>query len=70
MTLADGLRRAVHELGALLTDAVAMATSTLARALRLPGVGRLEVGATADIVVLDDDLRVAAVMHQGDWLPR
>lgn len=68
--LADSLRRAVHELGVALADAVAMATSTPARALRLPDVGRLEAGATADVVVLDDDLRVAAVMHRGGWVPR
>jgi N-acetylglucosamine-6-phosphate deacetylase len=46
-----------------------MATTTPARALSLPGVGILEAGAAADIVVLDDDLRVSAVMHRGGWLP-
>jgi N-acetylglucosamine-6-phosphate deacetylase len=68
--LADGLRRAVHHLGATLADATAMVTSTPARALGLPDVGRLEAGAVADVVALDDDLRVTAVMHQGSWLPR
>jgi N-acetylglucosamine-6-phosphate deacetylase len=68
--LADALRRAVHELGVALADAAAMATSTPARALRLPDIGRLEAGAMADVVVLDDDLRVAAVMYRGDWIPR
>jgi N-acetylglucosamine-6-phosphate deacetylase len=67
--LADSLARAVRELGVPLADAVAMVTSTPARALRLPDVGRLETGATADLVVLDDDLRVQAVMHSGAWLP-
>ena len=70
MSLADSLRRAVHELGVPLADAVAMVTSTPARALGLPDVGRLETGAIADVVLLDDDLRVAAVMHRGGWLPR
>lgn len=69
-SLASSLRRAVHQLGVPLADAVAMATSTPARALGLPDVGRLEPGALADIVVLDDDLRVTAVMHRGGWLPR
>jgi N-acetylglucosamine-6-phosphate deacetylase len=68
--LADGLRRAVHELAVPLADATAMATSTPARALGLSDVGRLEPGALADIVVLDDDLRVAAVMHRGSWISR
>ena len=53
-----------------LADATAMATSTPARALRLRDVGRLEAGAMADVVALDDDLRVTAVMHQGGWIPR
>lgn len=70
MSLAHSLRRAVHQLGVPLADAVTMATSTPARALGLPDVGRLEPGALADIVVLDDDLRVTAVMHRGAWLPR
>ncbi|MGH3358576.1 MAG: N-acetylglucosamine-6-phosphate deacetylase [Nocardioidaceae bacterium] len=68
-SLADSLRRAVRELGVPLADAVAMTTSTPANALALPDVGRLEPGATADLVVLDDDLRVAVVMHRGGWLP-
>jgi N-acetylglucosamine-6-phosphate deacetylase len=68
--LADGLRRAVLELGVPLADATAMATSTPARALGWPDVGRLEAGATADVLVLDDDLRVTEVMHRGSWIPR
>jgi len=68
--LADGLRRAVLELGVPLADATAMATSTPARALGWPDVGRLEAGAMADILVLDDDLRVTEVMHRGSWIPR
>jgi N-acetylglucosamine-6-phosphate deacetylase len=68
--LADSLRRAVNELGVPLADAAAMATSTPARALGLTDVGRLEAGALADVVVLDDELRVAAVMHRGSWIPR
>jgi len=68
--LADGLRRAVLELGVPLADATAMATSTPARALGWPDVGRLEAGAMADVLVLDDDLRVTEVMHRGSWIPR
>jgi N-acetylglucosamine-6-phosphate deacetylase len=68
--LADSLRRAVLELAVPLAVATAMATSTPARALGLSDVGRLEPGALADIVVLDDDLRVARVMHRGSWIPR
>jgi N-acetylglucosamine-6-phosphate deacetylase len=68
--LADSLRRAVQVLGVPLAEATAMATTTPARALQLPDVGRLEAGAMADIVALDADLRVAAVMHHGSWVPR
>lgn len=68
--LAETFRRAVQELRMPLVDATAMATSTPARALRLRDVGRLEAGAMADVVALDDDLRVTAVMHQGAWIPR
>jgi N-acetylglucosamine-6-phosphate deacetylase len=68
--LADSFRRAVQVLGVPLADATAMATTTPARALRLPDVGRLEAGAMADVVALDDDLRVTAVMHQGGWISR
>jgi N-acetylglucosamine-6-phosphate deacetylase len=53
-----------------LADATAMATSTPARALGWPDVGRLEAGAMADVLVLDDDLRVTEVMHRGSWIPR
>jgi N-acetylglucosamine-6-phosphate deacetylase len=68
--LADSLRRCVQKLGVPLADATAMATSTPARALGLSDVGRLEPGALADLVVLDDDLQVEAVMHRGSWIPR
>jgi beta-aspartyl-dipeptidase (metallo-type) len=45
-------------------------TSNVARLLRLPGKGRIAVGADADLVVLDDTLRVADVMARGAWMVR
>jgi beta-aspartyl-dipeptidase (metallo-type) len=45
-------------------------TSNAADLLRLPGKGRLTVGADADLVVLDDTLRVADVMARGAWMVR
>ncbi len=45
-----------------------MTSATPARALGLDRVGELRVGYAADLVVLDRDLRVAAVMAHGDWL--
>lgn len=42
-------------------------TSNVADLLRLPAKGRIEVGADADLVVLDDDNRPADVMARGRW---
>ncbi|MGZ4565005.1 MAG: amidohydrolase family protein, partial [Mycobacterium sp.] len=41
--------------------------ATPARALGLERVGSLRAGCDADLVVLDRDLRVAAVMVAGRW---
>ena len=54
---------------AALADAVRMTSTTPARALGLPDVGSLRAGAQADLVVLDRDLQVSAVMAHGSWLP-
>ncbi|MFN9089702.1 MAG: beta-aspartyl-peptidase [Gemmatimonadaceae bacterium] len=45
-------------------------TSNAADLLRLPGKGRLTVGADADLVVLDDTLHVTEVMARGAWQVR
>ncbi len=42
-------------------------TSSPARLLRLPGKGAIEVGADADLVVLDERGEVADVMVRGRW---
>jgi N-acetylglucosamine-6-phosphate deacetylase len=66
-TLADAVRFAVAEAGVPLQAAVAAATSTPAALMGLPDVGRLAVGAWADLVLMTPDLRVAGVMHRGAW---
>ncbi|BBX48370.1 N-acetylglucosamine-6-phosphate deacetylase [Mycobacterium cookii] len=53
---------------AALTAAVGLTSTTPARALGLDDAGNLRVGAQANLVVLDGDLRVAAVMAHGSWL--
>jgi N-acetylglucosamine-6-phosphate deacetylase len=67
----DQLFRTVASLGsdrdATLTAAVQMTSMTPARALGLDNVGSLRVGAEADLVVLDRDLQVTAVMADGEW---
>jgi len=50
-----------------LAAAVQMTSATPARALGLERVGRLRPGYDANLVVLDRDLQVAAVMVRGDW---
>ncbi|MCV7030191.1 N-acetylglucosamine-6-phosphate deacetylase [Mycobacterium sherrisii] len=67
----DRLFRAAAQLGpdpdAALAAAVRMTSATPARALGLHGVGALRDGYAADLVVLDRELRVTAVMVGGDW---
>ncbi len=68
----DRLFRAVAGMGedrdAGLAAAVQTTAATPARALGLDRVGGLRPGYDANLVVLDRDLRVAAVMAHGDWL--
>lgn len=52
---------------ASLAGAVQMTSATPARALGLRGVGALRPGHAANLVVLDGDLRLTAVMAHGDW---
>ena len=65
----DRLFRLVAGLGsaAALTAAVQMTSTTPARALGLDRVGELRAGCDADLVALDRDLRVTAVMARGNW---
>jgi N-acetylglucosamine-6-phosphate deacetylase len=53
---------------AALVAAVQMTAATPARVLGLERVGALRVGADANLVVLDRDLRVTAVLAHGGWL--
>ena len=53
---------------AALAAAVQMTSTTPARAVGLTDVGYLRVGAQADLVVLDSDLQISAVLARGSWL--
>ncbi len=67
LTLDAALRRAVGA-GIALPDAVRMLSSTPARALGLADeVGAITAGLRADLVVLDEELRVVRVMRAGRW---
>lgn len=69
LTMDRAVRRAVRALGVALPDAVRAATTTPARVLSLePALGRIAVGARADLVVLDGELSVRAVMRGGRWV--
>ena len=68
----DQLFRNVAALGedrdAALVAAVQMTSATPARALRLEHVGGLRPGYDANLVVLERDLQVTAVMVRGGWV--
>jgi N-acetylglucosamine-6-phosphate deacetylase len=68
----DRLFRTVARLGSdeALAAAVQMTSATPARALGLDGVGNLRPGYDANLVVLDHDFQLTAVMVQGAWRPR
>jgi N-acetylglucosamine-6-phosphate deacetylase len=68
LTLDAAVRRLVRDVGIDIGDAVTASSATPARALGLADrTGTLEVGKDADLVVLDGDLEVAAVMAGGAW---
>ncbi|MFF3221993.1 N-acetylglucosamine-6-phosphate deacetylase [Nocardia suismassiliense] len=67
-TLLDCVARAVRDSGVSLADAVLAATSTPAAALRLPDVGDLRTGYFADMLIVDETLRLRRVLRRGQWL--
>jgi N-acetylglucosamine-6-phosphate deacetylase len=65
LTMDAALRRAVHS-GVSMVDAARMAATTPARVLGLSDeIGAVHTGLRADIVVLDDELRVTIVLRSG-----
>ncbi len=68
LTMDRALRYAVTVAGVPLDLAVEASSSTPARVLGLTDVGAITAGRRADLVHLDDDLEVVAVMRAGDWL--
>ncbi|MHB8188583.1 MAG: N-acetylglucosamine-6-phosphate deacetylase [Dermatophilaceae bacterium] len=68
-TMLDVVRWCVQSAGIPLLDAVTAASSTPSQTLALAGIGGLQAGNLADVVVVDDDLRLDAVLRRGVWLP-
>lgn len=65
-SLASTLQNLLQQ-GVPLGDALPAITSNVARLLRLHDKGIIEVGASADLVVLDDENRISDVMVGGVW---
>ncbi|MFD3687303.1 N-acetylglucosamine-6-phosphate deacetylase [Nocardiopsis sp. NPDC058631] len=68
IVLPQAVRNAVGGLGVGVPEAVRSASSVPAAALGLAGVGRIEVGGHADLVVMGGALTVDDVMYQGAWV--
>jgi N-acetylglucosamine-6-phosphate deacetylase len=67
LTMAEAVRHTVEKLGVSVPAAARMASHTPARALGLPDVGDIRVGARADLVLLDDEAHLRATMRRGQW---
>ena len=67
VTMIEAVRN-LHALGVALDEALGAASSVPARIAGRPDLGRLEPGAPADIVVLDDRLEVVRVLLEGEVL--
>jgi len=65
LTMDRAFARLTSEVGLSLTDAAIVCSTTPARALGLQGFGVLAAGATADLVILDRDLRVVQTWVAG-----
>jgi N-acetylglucosamine-6-phosphate deacetylase len=65
LTMIEAVRN-LHALGCPLEECLDAATSTPARVLGDPQLGRIAVGGPADIVVLDDRLEIERVLVAGE----
>jgi N-acetylglucosamine-6-phosphate deacetylase len=70
LTLDQAVRYAVLTAGVPLAPALRAASQNPADMLHLSDRGRILPGLRADLVVLDGELQVRAVMHEGTWVSR
>jgi N-acetylglucosamine-6-phosphate deacetylase len=68
LTMDAAFRRAVTDVGLPLEVAARLTSATPARVLGLGDVGAIEPGRRADLVVLDEEFDVVAVMARGVWV--
>lgn len=69
-TTAHVVRHAIASAGLPVTDVAIAASRRPAQVTGLAGCGTLVAGAAADLVVLDEDFRLSAVMARGEWVDR
>jgi N-acetylglucosamine-6-phosphate deacetylase len=65
VSMLDGFRLMVHDVGVSPGEAAVMASTNPCRLLGLEGRGSLVVGTRADVVVLDRELKLKAVFIGG-----
>jgi len=68
LTLDAAFRRAVTAVGFTVPDAVRATSTTPAALLGRAEIGRLGPGCRADLVVLDAQLQIGAVLSRGEWV--
>jgi len=66
LTMDEAVRNCVSQAGTSIVDACRMASEVPARLLGIENKGRLAPGSDADLVLLDEDLRVAATYVGGE----
>ncbi len=65
ITMMDGIRLMVTEVGAGVGEAALMAATNPAKVLGLAQRGRIDLGGRADLIVLDRELNLKAVFIGG-----
>jgi N-acetylglucosamine-6-phosphate deacetylase len=69
-TMAHVVHHAITSAGLAVDEVATAASGSPAGVVGLAGSGALVPGAAADLVVLDDDFRLTAVMARGEWVER
>jgi N-acetylglucosamine-6-phosphate deacetylase len=68
LTLLTAIKNCVEKVDISLEEAIRMASLYPADLIGRPDIGRIEAGATANILVFDDDYEVCGVYFRGEKL--